>query len=181
MDMWTATVDYGDGSGIQPLTLNEDKTFTLSHEYPLEPTGLLNEAHPYSCNYPVVINITDDKTGIGIAEISVTWHNFVPQVEGGQHKIIKAGREFTGTAGWIDPGLNDQISISVNWGDGASEQLPDDEVYFDRDSKSIYLNHTYENAGTYLLTVSVTDNFGDTGSNSIQIEVRSTEPPGKNK
>lgn len=30
---WTATVDYGDGSGTQPLTLNLDQTFTISHVY----------------------------------------------------------------------------------------------------------------------------------------------------
>ena len=32
-DTWTATVDYGDGSGTQSLPLNPDKTFSLSHLY----------------------------------------------------------------------------------------------------------------------------------------------------
>ena len=32
-DNWTGTVDYGDGSGVQPLTLKSDKTFDLSHTY----------------------------------------------------------------------------------------------------------------------------------------------------
>src|SRR5258708_11602873 len=31
-DTWTATVDYGDGSGVQPLALT-GKTFGLSHVY----------------------------------------------------------------------------------------------------------------------------------------------------
>lgn len=30
---WTATVDYGDGSGTHPLTLGPDKTFQLDHAY----------------------------------------------------------------------------------------------------------------------------------------------------
>ena len=30
-DTWTATVDYGDGSGVQALALNADKSFALSH------------------------------------------------------------------------------------------------------------------------------------------------------
>ncbi len=30
---FTATVDYGDGSGATPLALNADKTFTLNHTY----------------------------------------------------------------------------------------------------------------------------------------------------
>jgi len=32
-DSWTAVVDYGDGSEVQPLNLNADKTFSLSHVY----------------------------------------------------------------------------------------------------------------------------------------------------
>jgi hypothetical protein len=33
VETWTATVDYGDGSGARPLTLGPDNTFTLSHDY----------------------------------------------------------------------------------------------------------------------------------------------------
>ncbi len=32
-DTWSATVDYGDGSGPHPLALNPDKTFALGHTY----------------------------------------------------------------------------------------------------------------------------------------------------
>ena len=32
-DTWTATVDYGDGSGSQVLALNPDGSFSLSHTY----------------------------------------------------------------------------------------------------------------------------------------------------
>ena len=32
-DTWTGTVDYGDGGGAQPLSLNVDKTFSLNHTY----------------------------------------------------------------------------------------------------------------------------------------------------
>lgn len=32
-DQWTGTVDYGDGSGVQPLPLTPDKTFTIAHTY----------------------------------------------------------------------------------------------------------------------------------------------------
>ncbi len=46
---WTATVDYGDGTGPQPLALNPDKTFTLSHAYPLT-----------EGTYTVSVTVTDD-------------------------------------------------------------------------------------------------------------------------
>jgi hypothetical protein len=32
-DTWSATVDYGDGSGVQPLALAANKTFQLDHTY----------------------------------------------------------------------------------------------------------------------------------------------------
>ena len=32
-DVWSATVDYGDGTGANPLALTIDKTFSLSHSY----------------------------------------------------------------------------------------------------------------------------------------------------
>ena len=32
-ELWTATVDYGDGSGVQELALGADKTFALSRTY----------------------------------------------------------------------------------------------------------------------------------------------------
>ncbi len=51
-DIWTATVDYGDGTGIQPLSLNE-MDFNFNHIY--VDTG----------DYTVTVNITDDDLGIG--------------------------------------------------------------------------------------------------------------------
>lgn len=50
-DSWTATVDYGDGSGAQALALNPDKTFSLGHTY----------ASPGI--YTVTVTVTDDDTG----------------------------------------------------------------------------------------------------------------------
>ncbi|MFO0880677.1 MAG: PKD domain-containing protein [Gemmataceae bacterium] len=45
---WVATVDFGDGSGVQPLVLNADNTFTLRHTF-------LTQA-----NYTILVKIQDD-------------------------------------------------------------------------------------------------------------------------
>ncbi|MFO0978287.1 MAG: LamG-like jellyroll fold domain-containing protein [Planctomycetaceae bacterium] len=45
---WTATVDYGDGSGVQPLSLNPDRTFDLNHVYSAPGT------------FPITVQVTDD-------------------------------------------------------------------------------------------------------------------------
>ncbi len=52
-DTWTATVDYGDGSGVQPLALNADKTFSLSHVYGVSGT------------YSITVTVNDGDGGVG--------------------------------------------------------------------------------------------------------------------
>jgi hypothetical protein len=52
-DSWTATVDYGDGSGVQPLALGPDKTFELGHTYTT------------AGNYVVSVTIIDSQGGQG--------------------------------------------------------------------------------------------------------------------
>jgi hypothetical protein len=59
VDAWTATVDYGDGSGVQPLTLTGN-TFDLSHVY--ADAGV----------YAVTVTVTDDDTGEGFDTLTVT-------------------------------------------------------------------------------------------------------------
>ncbi len=57
-DTWTATVNYGDGSGTNPLTLT-GKSFTLNHLY------------TSSGAYRVTVTVTDDDGGVGQARINV--------------------------------------------------------------------------------------------------------------
>lgn len=58
-DTWTATVDYADGMGAQPLTLS-GFGFTLNHSYNTPGT------------YLVVVRVTDDDGGVGTATVMVT-------------------------------------------------------------------------------------------------------------
>jgi hypothetical protein len=58
-DTWTATVDYGDGTGPQPLTLR-DQQFLLQHQY----------RHPG--RYHVVVTVADDAGTAGSDTFTVT-------------------------------------------------------------------------------------------------------------
>lgn len=64
LSSWTATVDYGDGGGPQPLTLSSDKTFVLNHAYAEE--GI----------YTVTVRVTDVEGAVGVATISVRVSRF---------------------------------------------------------------------------------------------------------
>ena len=66
-DAWTATVDYGDNTGVQTLTLNADKTFALSHTY------------ADSGTFTVIVTVTDDDGGSGAGSFTATVNNLPPQ------------------------------------------------------------------------------------------------------
>ena len=61
LDSWTATVNYGDGAGAQPLMLDLDKSFQLLHTYTSQG------------QYTLTVTVTDDDgdTGRDTATITV--------------------------------------------------------------------------------------------------------------
>ena len=56
-DRWTATVNYGDGTGTQKLKLSSDHHFVLQHRYQRPGT------------YRVTVTITDDAGESGTATL----------------------------------------------------------------------------------------------------------------
>ena len=65
---WTARVDYGDGSGSQPLAIKADQTFELSHVFADD--GV----------YPVTVSVTGDGGTSGVDTVQVTVNNVVPNL-----------------------------------------------------------------------------------------------------
>jgi len=60
-DTWTATVDYGDGSGPQPLHLKGNRTFHLVHHY----------AAPGRYRVVVVVRDSDGAAGMATFRVNV--------------------------------------------------------------------------------------------------------------
>ncbi|NLE38273.1 MAG: hypothetical protein GX621_09645, partial [Pirellulaceae bacterium] len=67
-ETWTATVDYGDGSGPQSLVLNPDKSFALDHTY--------TQAKVYT----VTVTVTDSEDDAGQAILPLNVYFNVPPV-----------------------------------------------------------------------------------------------------
>jgi hypothetical protein len=64
-DTWTATINFGDGTGAQPLTLDADHTFSVTHTYLTYATD------------QVVVTVRDNGGGIGSANGTVSAQRFI--------------------------------------------------------------------------------------------------------
>ena len=81
-DTWTATVDYGDGSGTQTLVLN-GKIISLSHDY---------AAYGF---YQVTVTVTDDEGMSGSSSFQVEIRHVCPVVSGSTETSLDSDGDFT--------------------------------------------------------------------------------------
>ena len=155
-DTATATVDYGDGEGEQPLTLNPDNTFSLGHTYTDDDT------------FTVVVTVTDDDQGVGTGELTVTVGNLAPEVVAGAGQSAFVDDTLTIAATFTDAGTSDTHTATIDWNDGTIEP----GIVTEADgSGTVDGSHEYTDPGTFLVTVSVTDDDGAVGTGSLQVIV----------
>jgi hypothetical protein len=141
LDAWTATVDYGDGTGVQPLTLDpDDKTFELRHTYARD--GF----------YMLEVRVYDDEHGpAGVASITVTVANVAPVVSLWlDADPVPEGQRLSVRGEFIDPGADSPWTVQADFGDGTV-------VSFPTVSHSFTLEHTYADMGDFQIRVVVAD------------------------
>ena len=153
---WTATVDYGDESGVQSLTLDVD-SFDLSHIY--ADNGV----------YTVTVEVADNDGGAGTGTIQVTVDNVAPAVDAGPDDIINEADTFTGSGSFTDAGA-DTWTATVDYGDGSGDQP------LTLAGKTFDLSRVYADNGVYTVTVTVTDNDGGIGTETAQVTVNNIAP-----
>ncbi|MFO0852382.1 MAG: Ig-like domain-containing protein [Gemmataceae bacterium] len=147
-DTWTATVDYGDGSGVQPLSLNPDHTFSLAHVY--TDSGV----------YTVTVAVTDSHGATGSDTLTVTAANVAPAVGvGGPTAAVRGQlRSYTLTA--ADPSPADRaagFTYLINWGDGTPVQTVAPAA---GNGTGVTVGHAFARSGVYTVTVTATDQDG---------------------
>ncbi|MCP4090940.1 MAG: PKD domain-containing protein, partial [Gammaproteobacteria bacterium] len=157
-DSWTATVDYGDGSGIQPLALNPDKSFNLAHVY------------PDNGSFVITVTVTDDDGGSGSDSLSVTVNNVAPVVDVGADVTLNEGSTLVQTGSFTDPGSDNWVA-TVDYGNGSGAQ----PLVLNPD-KSFDLSYLYPENGVFIVTVSVTDDDGGIGTDTLEVTVANVSP-----
>jgi hypothetical protein len=85
---FSATVDYGDGTGVQPIALNPDKTFALTHTYATAGT------------FTAKVTVTDQFGGVGTGTLTVKVTS--PTVTNPPRSGYGAGRDAFVTTLYLD-------------------------------------------------------------------------------
>ncbi len=151
-DYWTATVDYGDGGGSQPLPV-PGQIFDLDHTYVDNGTFALTVAVK-----------DDDETSTAVGTMTV--NNVVPAVNAGADQVLQSGQPFTLAGSFSDAGVKDSPwSWNIAWSVGAPTTGTTNV------QGAIGASRLMCAAGTYNVVLSVTDKDGGTGSDAVQVTV----------
>jgi hypothetical protein len=150
LDTFLATVDYGDGTGLQTLALTGN-TFTLSHIF--ADNGI----------YSVNVAVTDNHGATGNASQIVTVLNVAPTVSiqnAPPSGVI--GLAVSLSAAITDPGKVDTFAYA--WSvtkDGAAYAAGTSAAY----------SFTPDAAAAYVVSLTVTDKDGGSGSATVSLDV----------
>ena len=148
-DPLAGTVDYGDGSTVEELAIAADGTFDLAHAYADDGTHL------------VTVSVT--ARGASASDTAlVTVENVAPGVLDPDEPLapVPVGSTVTVAIAWTDPGADTHVVV-VDWGDGATSTLSPTAGL-----RLVQAEHTYQAAGTWPVSVTVTDDDGGIGESS---------------
>ena len=156
-DTFTMNVAWGDGSTSTSSLAAGVRSFSASHQYATAGT------------YEVIVTVTDRDGGVGTqsAFLVVSARNTAPSGLSLSSNVTGLSATVSGT--FSDPDATDTHDVSVTWGDGAITQST-----LAAGVTSFSATHTYAAAGTFAVTVTVTDSAG--ASTSATTSVGATVP-----
>jgi hypothetical protein len=190
-DTFTLTVNWGDPQspnntqtftlGTTPLTQAVNgitwdpttRTFSIQHQYLDDnPTG-----GPVNV-YTIQVGVTDDDTGTGAAQTSITVRNVDLVLQLAANQTIDEGANLDLNGGQLgsftDDGTQDTHTATVDWGDGSGTQAV--TVIEANGSGTLSANHTFADNGVYTVRVTVVDDDGGSVSSTFLVTVNNVKP-----
>jgi PKD repeat protein/uncharacterized protein YraI len=114
----------------------------------------------------VALWVTDDKGASHIATTQVKVENVAPMAEAGGPYAGQVGSLITLAGTATDPGLVDQVGLSYRWDFGDDTQ-----------GSGPLVSHSYQQAGSYEVKLTVTDKDGAQGTDTATVQVREGNQP----
>ena len=188
-ETFTYTINWGDGTTPSTGTA----TVTQAGSAGTPTTGSFDGSHTYADNgtYTATVTVTDDDGGATSKTIQVTVSNVAPTlgVSGDQQVAAGVPLNITDIGVFTDPGFSNPLNTggevaetftySINWGDNTSPSTGAPTI--DQAGAAGTLtggsfdgSHTYQNAGSFVVTVRLTDDDG--GVDEQQFDVLVTAP-----
>ena len=151
---WTATVDYGGGSGEQPLALAADHSFALAHRYAVAGT------------YVAKVTVRADGGTSGTTRFELVVGNVAPHVAALRKAAARRGHVFRRRIVFTDPGA-DRWRTVIAWGDGSAPSRRALGA-----AHRFVIAHVFRRDGVFTVTVRVFDRHGGAGLARFRVTVR---------
>ncbi len=179
---FTATVDWGDGTS-EPLSVTE-----APGGPGVASTGTMNGTHVFADNgvFAVTVTVCDDDGGCGSDVLTVDVANVAPTVDAGPDLEVDEGAGLAIVFSFSDPGFDfppagtvEDFTATVDWGYGPPEspsvtEVPGGPGIPTRGAVSV--THSYGDNGIFTVTVTVCDDDGGCGSDSMAVTARNVPP-----
>ena len=171
---WTATVDFGDGTGVHTLKLNPPTTGTPNEDgYTNGTNDTFDLSHVYTTArtdpYTVTVRVTDDSGLVGTDVLNVKVVNAPPTIDNSAFTVtptvINEGGTVYVSGTFADASPIDSHTVTIIWGDG-----PPTLAHVDEATQTFTASHVYADnpvgtsSGVYALQASVSDTSGATAS-----------------
>ncbi|MFA5055377.1 MAG: PKD domain-containing protein [Dehalococcoidia bacterium] len=163
-----------------PYTGNEGSAITFNGSMSHDPDGIITAyswnfgdgtatvtgtapSHTYGDNgtYTVTLTVTDNNGAIGTAATTATIANVAPVVNAGPDmEDVPIGSTINFNSSFTDPGWLDTHTIAWDFGDGTPVV-----------TGTLTPTHTYASGGDYTVTLTVTDDDGGVGSDTLTVHV----------
>ena len=178
LDTHTAVVHWSDGSTTAGVVSEAGGQ------------GTVTAGHVYADNgvYPIRVDVTDNGGATGSRQATATIANVPPSVTAAAPQTVEEGSPLQLTvATFTDPGFTslaagtqETFTATINWGDGTlvvpGQVSATSGAVGTPTSGSVVGGHTYQDDGTYTVTVTVRDDDGGTGTASFTVTVNNAVP-----
>ncbi|MCP4378831.1 MAG: PKD domain-containing protein, partial [bacterium] len=112
-----------------------------------------------NASYQIVLTVSDEDGGSTTVDNTIDVANVAPVVTAGADQFVNEGDPMTFSGSFTDPGLLDTHTFDWDFGDGNTA------------SGSLTPTHVYAVNDTYIVTLTVTDNDGDSGTDTLEVYV----------